>query len=261
MATTADRRPVLWHLQLSHFNEKVRWALDLKRIDHVRRPLLPGVHLLVCRRLTDGACETTPVLQLDGRAFGESSQIIAELERCWPDPPLYPADLEQRARALELEALCDEELGVHVRRAAYASLLERPDLLVPSFTHDQPPIARALVHATFPLLRFGIKQRFRVTEEKAAASRERVLAAAARLEEELGDREYLVGDHFSVADLSAASLMYPAASPATFPYPIPAIPPDAQEFIGGLAQRPLGRYVTRMYERHRAVPGVRRTLR
>jgi hypothetical protein len=41
MATTADRRPVLWHLQLSHFNEKVRWALDLKRIDHVRRPLLP----------------------------------------------------------------------------------------------------------------------------------------------------------------------------------------------------------------------------
>jgi glutathione S-transferase len=261
MATTADQRPVLWHLQLSHFNEKVRWALDLKRIDHVRRPLLPGVHLLVCRRLTDGACETTPVLQIDGRAIGESSQIIAELERRWPEPRLYPADPEQLARALELEALCDDELGVHVRRAAYASLLERPDLLVPSFTHDQPRVARALVRATFPLLRLGIKQRFRVNEEKAAASRERVLTAVAQLEEELGDREYLVGDHFSIADLSAASLMYPAASPPTFPYPIPAIPPDAQEFIGGLGKRPLGRYVTRMYERHRAVPGVRRTLR
>jgi hypothetical protein len=40
--THAGPRPVLWQLELSHYNEKVRWALDLKRIDHVRRPLLPG---------------------------------------------------------------------------------------------------------------------------------------------------------------------------------------------------------------------------
>jgi glutathione S-transferase len=259
--TAATQRPVLWHLQLSHFNEKVRWALDLKRINHVRRPLLPGVHLIVCRRLTGGACETTPVLQLEGRAFGESAQIIAELERRWPEPPLYPAGARERERALELEALCDSELGVHVRRAAYASLLKRPDLLVPSFTHDQPPAARALVRAAFPLLRLGIRERFGISDEQAALSRERVLTAVAQLEDELGDREYLVGDRFSVADLSAAALLYPCAAPATYPYPIPPIPPDAQEFIGGLSERPLGRWVARMYERHRAAPGVRRTLR
>ena len=37
--------PVLWQLQISHYVEKVRWALDYKRVPHVRRTLLPGPHL------------------------------------------------------------------------------------------------------------------------------------------------------------------------------------------------------------------------
>ena len=37
-------RPVLWQLQISHYNEKARWALDYKRIPHVRHSMLPGFH-------------------------------------------------------------------------------------------------------------------------------------------------------------------------------------------------------------------------
>ena len=33
------RVPVLWHFPISHFNEKVRWALDYKDIAYVRRAL------------------------------------------------------------------------------------------------------------------------------------------------------------------------------------------------------------------------------
>lgn len=33
--------PVLWQLQISHYVEKVRWALDYKRIPHIRRSLVP----------------------------------------------------------------------------------------------------------------------------------------------------------------------------------------------------------------------------
>ena len=33
--------PVLWHFRISHFNEKARWALDWKRVPHVRRAVLP----------------------------------------------------------------------------------------------------------------------------------------------------------------------------------------------------------------------------
>jgi hypothetical protein len=56
---SAQSRPVLRQLQLSHYSEKVRWALDLKRIPHIRRSLLPGLHALQARRLT-GDTTTTP---------------------------------------------------------------------------------------------------------------------------------------------------------------------------------------------------------
>jgi hypothetical protein len=29
--------PVLYHIQISHYNEKARWALDYKGIQHGRR--------------------------------------------------------------------------------------------------------------------------------------------------------------------------------------------------------------------------------
>ena len=104
--------PVLWQLQISHYVEKVRWALDYKRVPHVRRTLLPGLHVLKAKRLT-GDTSTTPVLTLDGRSIGDSTRIIAALEERWPRPPLYPEDQALRRRALELEEFFDEELGPH----------------------------------------------------------------------------------------------------------------------------------------------------
>jgi len=37
--------PVLWQPQISRYVEKVRWALDYKRVPHIRQSLLPGLHL------------------------------------------------------------------------------------------------------------------------------------------------------------------------------------------------------------------------
>ena len=45
--------PVLWHLEISHYNEKVRWALDYKSVAHVRRAVTPGLQELTARRLRD----------------------------------------------------------------------------------------------------------------------------------------------------------------------------------------------------------------
>jgi hypothetical protein len=36
----------LIQFRYSPYNEKVRWALDFKRVPHVRRSLLPGPHRL-----------------------------------------------------------------------------------------------------------------------------------------------------------------------------------------------------------------------
>src|SRR4051812_37326701 len=88
--------PVLWHLKVSPYNEKVRWALDYKRVRHVRRATLPGPHREIARELAGGT--TLPVLVLDGEAIGDSTRIIEALERRHPVPRLYPADPDERRR-------------------------------------------------------------------------------------------------------------------------------------------------------------------
>jgi glutathione S-transferase len=247
--------PVLWQLQISHYNEKVRWALDYKRIPHLRRSLLPGVHALVARRLT-GDCDTTPVLTLDGRSIGDSTRIIAALEDRWPEPPLYPQDEGERRRALELEEFFDEELGPHIRRAAYNELLIHPEMVVPLFTNGQPWPARMLVRAAFPVLRVGMRRRMDINADAAEASREQSAAAMDRLEEEIGPSGFLVGDSFSVADLTAAALFYPVARPPEFPYPSVSEPPESgREFLESLERRPGGQWVAEMYRRFRSPSG------
>lgn len=244
-------RPILWQLQISHYNEKVRWALDHKRIPHVRRSLLPGPHVIQTKRLT-GDIETTPVLTLEDRAIGDSTRIIAALEERWPQRALYPEDEAQLQRALELEEFFDEELGPHLRRAVYNELLPYPELTLPLFTNGQPPLSRLLLRIMFPLLRVGMRRSMNIYEAPAEASREKVVAAMDRLEAEIGPSGYLVGDSFTVADLTAAALFYPIAQPPEFPYPsVTDLPGPSREFIDSLRERPGGQWVAETYRRHR----------
>ena len=245
--------PVLWHLKPSHYNEKARWALDYKRIPHRRVNPPPGAHMLIALALTRRVA-TLPVLQLGGHAIGDSTRIIAALEERWPEPALYPADPEQRRRALELEEFFDEELGADIRRALYHVLLEHPDLVLTLFEHGQTAVARGMVRATFPLLRIGMRKSLRIYAEQAAESQAKSIAAIDRLESELGDGDYLVGDSFTVADLTAASLLYPLALPPEYPYPtLPreVLPGEARELLDSLKDRPGVLWVGEMYRRHR----------
>jgi hypothetical protein len=66
---TADAAPVLWHIKVSNYNEKARWALDHKRVSHRRRDPMPGAHMAIALALTRRVA-TFPVLQLDGTAIG-----------------------------------------------------------------------------------------------------------------------------------------------------------------------------------------------
>jgi glutathione S-transferase len=252
MSAVAETLPCLWQLQISHYNEKVRWALDYKRIPHTRRSTLPGMHIVIARHLA--GIDTTPVMTIDGDSIGDSTAILAAIEERWPEPPLYPEDAAQRERALRLEEYFDEELGPHIRRALYWELLQRPDLVVPLFTNGQTPAARALLRGSFPVLRRAMRQKMNIREDPSAVSRQKSLDALDTLERELGDGDYLVGDTFTVADLTAASLFYPLAQPPEYPYPTLShddLPPHAKAFMDALADRRGIKWIAEMYRRHR----------
>src|ERR1700676_2901824 len=115
--------PLLWHIPISHFNEKARWALDYKRVAHPRQ-VLGADYLIRAWRATGRG--TLPILFLDGRAIGDSTRIIAALEQRYPEPALYPADPAARERALALEDYFDEQ-RVPPLRAAIVTPLCRND--------------------------------------------------------------------------------------------------------------------------------------
>ncbi len=241
----------LWHIELSHYNEKARWALDYKRIPHTRRVPVPGLHGIAALVASRGAQRRLPVLALDGRHVGDSTAIIAALEEYQPDPPLYPADPEERARALVLEDWFDEELGPNLRRYVWHHTLPDDDATAAAlFTSPSPGRERMLRQgsAAAGLL---VRLDYGIDDERAALARDRVVAAMDRLEAELQPSGYLAGDRFSVADLAAAALFTPVIAPPERPYAPAWATPPVQELRDELTARPGGQWVHEMYARHR----------
>jgi glutathione S-transferase len=211
--------PVLWHLKVSHYNEKARWALDYKRVPHRRRAAIPGRHAGIARSVWGGT--TFPALELDGEVIGDSTMIIRALERRYPEPPLYPDDDAERRQALEIEDFFDEELGPHLRLLVLEHMLPEPSLLLGAFTPDLSAPRRWAARAAYPVIRRGIVRNFGIDRGRVATAWAKCRLATERFAAELRPSGYLVGDDFSVADLTVASLLSPVVAPERFPYSQP----------------------------------------
>lgn len=244
---------VLWHIQVSNYNEKARWALDYKRIPYELRAPMPGAHRLSALRLTRGRHERLPVIEIDGERTWDSTAVIAALERYRPDPPLYPADAAERERALELEDHFDEELGARVRRLLFHYTLQDTDATVEAVLPGAGPVKRGLLRATAPVATRLVRRDYGADQAGADEALEGIRRAMDLVESELDGRDYLVGDSFTVADLAGAALFTPLLAPAGRPW----APPLAERLVPvreELEARPGGRWVAKMYERHRGAP-------
>jgi glutathione S-transferase len=244
--------PVLWHIPVSHYNEKVRWALDLKGVEHVRCAPPPPAHMAVARWLTRGRARTFPLLVLDGQAIADSTAIIAALERRHPDPPLYPEDPAQRRRALELEEFFDEELGPYTRLLVVHHLQPDAELMLRTFTPDLGRRRRLVAKATWPRVRRQLNRDFGIDDASVEGAFAKLRAAGERFRAELGPSGYLAGPGFSVADLTLAALVTPVIAPEEFPYTQPQRHhPRLERVRAALDENGILEWAHRMYARHR----------
>jgi glutathione S-transferase len=242
--------PQLWHFRISHYNEKVRWALDYKGWPHVRHALVPGWHHRTARRLTGQT--QLPILELDGRLVHDSTSIIGELERLRPDPPLYPADPAARDRALAIEDYFDREVAPDLRRLFWSCYLPSARACARMSTAGRGRLAHAAFLVTFPLARPLFRRQLGASRAQVAAAKERLAGYFEWLEAELQPSGYLVGDTFTVADLTAAAVMTAIIRPPQFSYPLPEPwPRELVELRARIADRAGFRWVLDMYARHR----------
>jgi glutathione S-transferase len=216
----------LIQFERSHYNDKARWALDYKAIPHSRTCLLPGLHFGAVAKLTGGT--TVPVLRMDGQVVGGSAAIIDALEARQPAPSLYPTDAADRTRALEIQALFDDEAGPAVRAALFAAFIKTAGYFSTVFsTHASTP-KRLMYRAIYPVARRKLVTEMHLEDpEVLRRNLDRTEKAFDFVAENAGPTGYLVGDRFSVADLAAAALLAPAVETGRHEMVLPEPRPPA----------------------------------
>ena len=194
---------------------------------------------------------TLPVLDLDGERLVDSTRIIEALEQRHPEPALYPATASERDRALELEDFFDEHVGHEVRRALFVEQRDNPEYLSALLTTGRSPTTRSIYRRLMSLpgsTSYAIR-RYRFYGPDAERAEKKIAHALDRIAAERGSEGYLAGSQFTIADLTAASLLYPLAWPAELQYDYPD-PPDSR-LLGSFARHPGVEWVREMYRRHR----------
>lgn len=239
---------VLYQFPLSHYCEKVRWALDYKGLPYRTRNLLPGMHVKTIRGLA--AASTVPVLEHDGVYIQGSAAAITHLDQHFPAKGLTPADAQPAQAAADWERYLDEEVGIHVRRYLYHTLLQHPKLVVGLLSAGSSFWAGPLMRLTFPMLERRMRRHMRIDAESAAASRQIIERALQRITESVSEQGYLVGGSFSRADLAAAALLAPMFMPPEYglTWP-PALPEPLRSEIAEM--EPTLTWARQIYAQHR----------
>ena len=241
--------PVLWHFRFSHFSEKVRWALDHKGIQHTRVDWPPG--LQVGPAILRTGQRRLPIMCLDGEWIHDSTAIIAKLEGKRPLPHLYPEDPELRQEALDWEDDLDTDLGPSTRALILNATLHHPNSVMRELAWFKPPFFDLGIRMMTPGLRIA-GAAARAFGRSTRSSHDSVEAVLEKIEARIEDHDYLVGGEFSVADLTAASLLSPIMEVPEFPYaPESGFPSSVRTLREQYAASPAIRWAQRVYRRHR----------
>ncbi|NDG73869.1 MAG: glutathione S-transferase family protein [Synechococcaceae bacterium WB8_1B_136] len=208
----------------SAFCEKVRLVLAAKRLPYTTVEVTPGLGQVELFRLSGQ--RQVPVLVDGAEVLADSSTIAAHLERTQPEPPLLPADPQERARVLLLEDWADTALAAGARLALVQAAAADPVLRSGLLPDATPAALRSLVGALPSGVLAGVGQ---VIDHGGLQQLRRNLEQLTLL---LTDRPYLVGDQLSLADLAVAAqlslLLFPASAGA----------PLAGRGVAGLADDP-----------------------
>ena len=212
----------LYQLHWSHFVEKVRWALDYKGLEWTAVDVDPFTkremrHLKCALPLESGGkAYTVPAISdaATGAALADSAKILDYLEQTYPTPALYPAGADGREEMTRWMLWLDSTVGLIARRLGYTQIaLEHPGILAGLFLPGQFGAGdlttfKARVGGT--IIAGVLSRRFRFAFNRADRVYEELEQCLLMAADRLRSRRFLVGERFTAADLTLATLMRPA---------------------------------------------------
>jgi glutathione S-transferase len=234
----------------SHYCEKARWALDYKGIPFQAVAVMPGFHMITVRRYAPDS--SVPVLLTHNEVVQGSSEIINYLEQQYPSHSLTPKDADERQACLAIEHAMDVRLGESIRRILYYRLLAYPDYIRYCFTYPMSELKQVIFRLFYPFLRYKIYQTYVISAAEVEQAKCEFDVAIEEIGGKLKGREYLVGERFTRADLSIASMLSLLVMPDEHPFPWTEIPdPQTRVFYDEYHDHPVSEWVRKMYRNHR----------
>lgn len=234
--------PHLHSITVSHYCEKVRWALSRLQISYSEENHLPGFHMLA--NFKRGGSRTVPCLFTQEGVISDSTDILHWLDKqVEPTQRLFPNDAH-RKEVEALEQRFDLQLGPHTRRYVYFYLLQEPALAREILSQKGPVNERSLLPLLWPGLSLMMRRSMNITEAASLKSLAKIEAEFDFADRLFSDgRDYFCGDRFSAADLTFATLASPVLAPAEYSVPLPDLglfPAPLKASIESFRTRPSG---------------------
>ncbi len=190
----------LYQFATSPFTEKVRRALNYKGIDF-------EVHEVERHKVPEGVYKDVsptgkfPAMMVDGQAVWDSTDIIYHLESLSSEKPLLPSDSRDAALAHAIEDWADESLYFYevTMRLTWEHNI---DAVLEEFAATTPGVSPEQLK---PMIIQGAGE---LTQAQGLGRkpREQIVRDAKRhinaLDNMLEGRDWLIGDHLSLADLA-----------------------------------------------------------
>ncbi|PIQ27685.1 hypothetical protein COW36_07255 [bacterium (Candidatus Blackallbacteria) CG17_big_fil_post_rev_8_21_14_2_50_48_46] len=204
-----DDTVLLFQFDYSPYCVKVRHILEYKQIPFQTVEVTPLLHRAFSKRFSGQV--KVPYIQHKGQIICDSSQIALYLETEFPEPALLPADPKLREEVLLLEDWLDESFVPALSRPVYVSsylnplpLIQNPNLStgIAALDRFKPQIV--------PLM---LRRNMRIqglTPADLPKLEDRAQEVLDRAQKLVADKEYLVGESLSLADISLVAHLFNA---------------------------------------------------
>jgi glutathione S-transferase len=194
----------LYHHGSSACAAKVRFALAEKRLDWTGRyvDILKGEQFGP-KFLALNPKAVVPVLIHDGRVLAESTVICEYAEDAFPQHPIFPADAYERAQVRLWTKAVDEEL--HPACSAITYVVSHRHTILRNGAGDFETFVKAGAREGSAARTLKWQWIQEGLAAPGAADKIRLYDAyLLKMEEALDGRDWLVGEHFSMADIAMA---------------------------------------------------------
>lgn len=249
-----DDRLRLITIPISHYCEKVRWALDLLGIPYKEEKHVPPFHRLATRKYEGSS---VPVLVTKSGNFTDSRDILHYLAPIGNSSGfrLYPDQPELRREVEGLEELFDARLGPDTRTWGYFYRSNDRETMRKAWCGGTPLFERVGFEIAFPFISAKVRQVYSITAESAARSLEGIRNVFDKVDRILASgKPFLAGDKLSAADLTFAALSAPILLPPEHPVlrsKIEELPIEMASVIKELQATAAGSYALGLYREHR----------